>query len=94
MKETTAARGDGLEGIGRDQQLEDAMFGLAMGGVSPVIKTAGGLVIAHVIEQLPAGVPPFADIKDKVVEAVKRERAQTASEERAKSLVTSEARGD
>ena len=94
VKETTAARGDGLEGIGRDQQLEDAMFGLAMGGVSPVIKTAGGLVIAHVIEQLPAGVPPFADIKDKVVEAVKRERAQTAAEERAKAFVASVAGGD
>jgi len=94
VKETTAARGDGLEGIGRDQQLEDAMFGLAMGGVSPVIKTAGGLVIAHVVEQLPAGVPPFADIKDKVVEAVKRERAQTAAEERAKAFVASVAGGD
>src|SRR5262245_65427821 len=77
VKDTTTARGDGLEGIGRDQQLEDTVFGLAMGGVSPVIKTAGGFVIVRVIEQAPAGVPPFADIKDKVVEAVKRERAQT-----------------
>src|SRR5215510_641966 len=94
VKETTAARGDGLEGIGRDPQLEDAMFGLAIGGVSPVIKTTGGLTILRVAEQFPAGVLPFADIKDKVVEAVKRERALSMAEERAKAFATSVGTGD
>ena len=94
VKEATAARGDGLEGIGRDQQLEEAMFGLAVGGVSTVIRTPGGLVIARVAEQFPAGVPPFAEIKDKVVEAVKRERAQAAAEERAKAFAASVGTGD
>jgi len=47
-----------------------------------------------VTEQVPAGVPPFADIKDKVVEAVKRERAQTAAEERAKAFAASVGGGD
>ena len=94
VKDTATARGDGLEGIGRDQQLEDTVFGLSMGGVSPVIKTAGGFVIVRVTEQVPAGVPPFADIKDKVVEAVKRERAQTAAEERAKAFAASVGGGD
>src|SRR6266496_3808759 len=83
---TAAARGDGLEGIGRDQQLEDAMFGLAVGGVSTVIRTPAGLVIARVADQLPAGVPPFAEIKDKVIEVVKRERAQVTAEEKAKAF--------
>ena len=94
MKEVTAARGDGLEGIGRDQQLEEATFGLAVGGVSTVIRTPAGLVIARVAEQFPAGVPPFAEIKDKVVEAVKRERAQAAAEEKAKAFVASVGTGD
>jgi peptidyl-prolyl cis-trans isomerase D len=94
VKEVTAARGDGLEGIGRDQQLEEAMFGLAVGGVSTVIRTPAGLVIARVAEQFPAGVPPFAEIKDKVVEAIKRERAQTAAEEKAKAFVASVGTGD
>ena len=40
------------------------------------------------------GVPPFADIKDKVVEAVKRERAQAAAEERAKAFAASVGTGD
>jgi peptidyl-prolyl cis-trans isomerase D len=94
LKEVTAARGDGIEGIGRDQQLEDTMFGLSVGGVSPVIRTAGGLVIARVADQFPPGVPPFAEIKDRVIEAVKRERAQAAAEERVKAFAASVGTGD
>lgn len=93
-KDLTVARGDGLEGMGRDQQLEDAMFGLAVGGVSTVIRTSAGLVIAHVAERFPPGVPPFSEIKDKVVEAIKRERAQTTAEEKAKAFAASVGTGD
>ena len=94
VKETRAARGDGLEGIGRDPQLEETLFGLAIGGVSPVIRTPGGFVIARVVESLPAGVPPFAEIKDKAVIAVKRERANVLAEERAKAFAASVKTGD
>ncbi len=94
VKETTIARGDGLEGIGRDPGLEDALFGLAVGGVTPPIKTAVGIMIARVTEQFAAGVPPFAEVKDRVVEAIKRERAQAAAEERAKALGASVGAGD
>ena len=54
VKEITAARGDGLEGIGRDPQLEEALFGLSIGGVSPAVSTPGGFVIARVVESSPA----------------------------------------
>src|SRR3970040_1656545 len=64
-KEVTVARGDGLEGIGRDPQLEEALFGLAVGGVSPPVKTSGGFVIARMAESLPAGVPPLSLISAK-----------------------------
>jgi parvulin-like peptidyl-prolyl isomerase len=93
-KETTAARGDGLEGIGRDPQLEEAVFGLAVGGVSPPIRTPGGFVIVRVAESVPAGVPPFAQIKDQAVNAVKRERASAMAGERAKAFAASVATGD
>jgi peptidyl-prolyl cis-trans isomerase D len=89
VKETTAARGDGLEGIGRDPQLEEALFGLSIGGVSPAVSTPGGFVIARVAESFPAGVPPFAEIKDKAVIALKRERASALADERAKAFATS-----
>jgi peptidyl-prolyl cis-trans isomerase D len=93
-KETTIARGDGLEGMGRDAGLEEALFGLAVGGVTPPVKMPLGIMIAKVTEQFPAGVPPFAEIKDRVVEAIKRERAQVAAEERAKALASSVGAGD
>jgi len=94
VKETTAARGDGLEGIGRDPQLEEAIFGLAIGGVSQAIRTPGGFVMARVAEAIPAGVPPFAEIKDRAMEAVKRERASALAEERAKTFAASVGAGD
>jgi len=93
-KEVMVARGDGIAGIGRDPQFEEAIFGLAVGGVSTPIKTPGGLVIARVSESFPAGVPPFAEIKDKVVDAVKRERAGILAEERAKAFAASAGAGD
>jgi peptidyl-prolyl cis-trans isomerase D len=93
-KEATVARGDGIEGIGRDPQLEEAIFGLAVGGVSPPIKTPGGFVIARVAESFPPGVPPFAEIKEKAVNTVKRERAAALAEERAKAFAASVGTGD
>ena len=51
----TMARGDGLEGIGRDTALEEAVFGLAAAGVSTPLKTAGGYVVVKVAEILPLG---------------------------------------
>ena len=93
-KEATVARGDGLEGIGRDPQLEEALFGLAAGGVSPPVKTSGGFVIARAVESFPAGVPPFAEIKDKAVSALKRDRADLLADERAKAFAAGAGTGD
>jgi peptidyl-prolyl cis-trans isomerase D len=93
-KEAVVARGDGIEGIGRDPQLEEAIFGLAVGGVTPPIKTPGGFVIARVAESFPAGVLPFAEIKDKAVNALKRDRAGVLAGERAKAFAASVETGD
>lgn len=93
-KEAAVARGDGLEGIGRDPQLEEGIFGLAAGGVSPPIKTPNGFVIARVAESFPAGVPAFAEIKDKAVSALKRDRAGVLAVERAKAFAASVGTGD
>ena len=93
LREATLARGDGLEGIGRDSALEDAVFGLAVGGVSAPVKTAGGHVIAKVVEHIPAGVPPLDVIKADAIEAIKRERAEALATERAKTLSETLAKG-
>jgi peptidyl-prolyl cis-trans isomerase D len=86
-------RGDALAGIGREPRLDETLFSLAMGGVSPAIKTSGGYAIVKVVAQVPGGVAPLAEIKDSVVEAVKRERAEAMAVDRAKALATSLAKG-
>jgi peptidyl-prolyl cis-trans isomerase D len=92
-REATFARGDALPDAGRDAQLDDTLFGLAVGGVSTPIKTTGGWAIVKVLQHTPAGVPPVAEIRDRVVEAIKRERAEQQVVDRAKALVTALGKG-
>lgn len=93
VKEATVGRGDGLEGVGRDPGLEDALFELAVGGVSSPVKTAGGYVIAKVLDRIQAGVPPLGEIKAQVMEAIRMERAEAMALDRAKALLAALARG-
>lgn len=73
--------------------MTEAAFALAANGVSPVVKTAAGYAIVKHRESLPAAVPPFAEIRDRVVAALKRERAEAQALERGKQLAI-DARGD
>jgi peptidyl-prolyl cis-trans isomerase D len=92
-QEASFGRGDALGEAGRDPQLDETLFGLAVGGVSTPIKTAGGLAIVKVVQHIPAGVPPAAEIRDRVVEAIKRERAEQQVADRAKALITTLGKG-
>ncbi len=91
--ESVFTRGGTLEGAGRDPQIEETINGLSEGGVSAPIKTQTGYAIVKLRQQLPAGVPPLADIKDQVTEAIKRERAEATATERAKALMASLGKG-
>lgn len=90
----TIARGDGLEGIGRDPALEEAVFGLGVGGVASPIKTAGGYVVAKVTEIMPAGVPPLAEIRNEVSEAIRRDKAGELAMTKAKTVAAAGREGD
>ncbi|MEX2223271.1 MAG: SurA N-terminal domain-containing protein [Candidatus Rokuibacteriota bacterium] len=92
-QEATFARGDALGEAGRDPQLDETLFGLAVGGVSTPIKTAGGVAVVKVVEHTPAGVPPLAEIRDRVVEAIKRERAEQQVTDKAKALISTLGKG-
>ncbi len=93
VHDATAARGDSLEGIGRDPQLEEAVFSLAVGGVSTPLRTAVGYALVKVVEQIPSGVPPLIEIKDRVGAAIKRERAEALATDKVKSLVAAVGKG-
>jgi peptidyl-prolyl cis-trans isomerase D len=92
-REATFGRGDALGEAGRDPQLHEAIFGLATGGVSAPLKTATGFAVVKVIQALPAGVPPLAEIRGRVIDAIKRERAEQQVMDRAKALVAALAKG-
>jgi len=92
-REATIAKGGALEGVERDPALDEGVFSLAVGGVSAPVKSRSGYVIVKVLEQIPAGVPPLAEIKPRVVEAIKRERAEALARDRAKTLIAALAKG-
>lgn len=93
VRDAVLARGEAFVGVGRDPRLDEALSSLAVGGVSSPVKTSVGYVVAKALAQFPAGVPPLAEIKDRVIDAVRRERAETLATDRAKALVASLAKG-
>jgi peptidyl-prolyl cis-trans isomerase D len=93
-REVTLARGEPLEGVGRDAQLEETIFGLAVGGVAAPVKTGGGYVIARVAEQAPAGVPPLVEIRKAVLDAMRREAAEKVAFTRGTALAEAVGRGE
>ncbi|HKW92875.1 MAG TPA: peptidyl-prolyl cis-trans isomerase [Methylomirabilota bacterium] len=92
-REATFGRGDTLADAGRDPQLDEAIFSLTVGGVSAPLKTAGGYAVIKVVQQIPAGVPPVAEIRDRVVEAIRRERAGQQVADKAKALAAELSKG-
>jgi peptidyl-prolyl cis-trans isomerase D len=80
--------------LGRVDPLEEATFALAASGVTPAVKTPAGFVLAKSVESIPAGVPPLAEIRDKVAASLKRQKAEAAALERAKQLAAEAAAGD
>src|SRR4029077_4998772 len=92
-REITFGRGDALGEAGRDPQLDEAVFGLAVGGVSVPIKTAAGYAVIKGAQQIPAGVPPVAEIRDRLLEAIKRERAEQQLSDKAKTLAAAVTKG-
>ena len=92
-REASFGRGDALAEAGRDPQLDETIFSLAVGGVSAPLKTAGGYAVIKVVQQIPAGVPPMAEIRDRVVEAIRRERAAQQVADKAKALAAEVSKG-
>jgi peptidyl-prolyl cis-trans isomerase D len=92
--ETTLAKVERPLMLGGPDPLEEAAFALTVGGVSAPVKTPAGWVVLKSIEVIPAGVPPLAEIRDKVVAAVKRQKAEALGLERAKQLAAEGKTGD
>lgn len=94
LRDAFVARGEPIVGIpGRDPKVEEAVFSVSIGGTSTPIKVGNGYAIVRVEQQTPAGVPPLEEIKPRVIEAIKRERAEVIAMDRAKALVAAVGKG-
>jgi peptidyl-prolyl cis-trans isomerase D len=81
-------------GMPATDTLEDAAFGLAVGGVTPPVNTPAGWVVLKVVQVIPPGVPPLAEVRDRVIAAVKRGKAETVAANRVKQLADDAKGGD
>jgi peptidyl-prolyl cis-trans isomerase D len=84
--ETTMSKMERMPMLGGNDPLEEAAFTLATGGVSSPVKTPAGWVVLKSTEAIAAGVPPLAEIRDKVSAALKRQKAEAVALERATKL--------
>jgi len=91
--ETTMAKVE-RPGVAGTDALEETAFRLTQGGVSAPVQTPAGYVVMKAFETIPAGVPPLAEIRDKVIAAVKRQKADTAALARARQLANDAKTGD
>src|SRR5205814_7075478 len=73
--ESTLARAAGAAAAGGGDPLAEAAFTLALGGVSPPVRTPAGLVILKSGAALPAGLRARGVIRDTVATSLERQHA-------------------
>ena len=83
-----------MPGLPAPDTLEEAAFGVAIGGITQPVNTPAGWVVLKVVEVIPPGVPPIAEIRDRVAAAVKRGKAETVAAGRVKQLADEARAGD
>ena len=91
--ETTIALRERVPGLPADP-LETATFEAARGGVPGPVRTPAGFVVLKYVDEVPAAVPPLAEIRDRVVAAVKRQKAEAQALDKARQLLAEAKRGD
>jgi len=87
---TTAAHGGQQswisQGSHRSAVIDEALFSLAVGAMSPILKDDRGFYIIRVIEREPAGVIPFQKVEKIIAHEIKQERAVQLQVEYMKKL--------
>jgi peptidylprolyl isomerase len=77
-KAVAAARGD-MGWVPEDQllpQVKSAVAGLAVGGISEPVRTAGGWHLLELAGTTPAGPASFAEVHDQLAQLLRQQRAQ------------------
>ncbi len=73
------ARTDAAAGLGPNPEFSSVLFALKPGEVSPPVTTARGEALVKLVETRPSGVPPFAEVKARVIADLTRKRQEEAA---------------
>jgi peptidyl-prolyl cis-trans isomerase D len=91
--ETTIARRERAPGQPPDP-LEETAFELTRGGVSAVVPTPAGFLVVKQVDALPPSVPPLSEVRDRVVAAVKQQKAEAQALDKARQMLGEAKGGD
>ena len=88
IKETAFIKpGDNVPGIGSNPTFEEALKPLENAGdIGDRVAVSNGFAVPALVEKRDPRIPDFAEVKDKVAERVKQERARAQLEQTAKEL--------
>ncbi|HYX42310.1 MAG TPA: peptidyl-prolyl cis-trans isomerase, partial [Pyrinomonadaceae bacterium] len=91
VKETPLIKpGDDVPGIGSSQQFEDAIKPLEQAGdVGERTPIKNGFAVPLLVEKREPRIPDFAEVKDKLTERVKGEKAKAQLEQTARDIASS-----
>ena len=88
------AKTDPVEGLGPIREVTDAIFALPPGGVSAAIKVPQGYAIVRLADRQAERLLPLAEVRDAVLRAVRRQKADEAAQAKAKALVEGVRKGE
>jgi peptidyl-prolyl cis-trans isomerase D len=92
--ETTVSQAERLAPGAAPDSMQETAFNLTPGGLSVPVQTPAGWLVMKNVEALPAALPPLAEIRDRVVAAVRRQKAEAQALERAKQIAKDARAGD
>ncbi len=86
--------GEPIPGYGPDPELQRALFAMAPGEVSEPVSVARGFVVARFVESRPGGAPPLEEIRARVEEDLRQEKAQERAADLARKAAAAGGEGD
>ncbi len=73
------ARTDAAVGLGPNPEFSSILFALKPGEVSPPVTTARGEALVKLAETRPSGIPPFSEVKARVIADLTRKKQEDAA---------------
>ncbi len=86
-------KGPSVPAIGQNQQLNDFAFIGKPGELSDVVSTRNGYFLVQIERRTPAGIAPYADIKDRLQNTILREKRVDMAHKRGEELAEQMSRG-